>query len=65
MVGFNTEEPSIVHTTDLTTGLVPTRREVRDLKNNFPDQWNVYMLGLRSFQMSEQSDPLSYYAIAG
>ncbi|KAF2105402.1 hypothetical protein BDV96DRAFT_655683 [Lophiotrema nucula] len=46
-------------------GHVPIRREVRDLKANYPDIWNVYMLGLRSFQLSEETDPKSYYQIAG
>jgi tyrosinase len=40
------------------------RHEVRDLKNNFPDQWNLYLLGLGSLQWVPQSDPLSYYGLA-
>ncbi|KAF2465062.1 tyrosinase [Lindgomyces ingoldianus] len=47
------------------TGRVPIRREVRDLQKNFPDQWNVYILGLRSFQMADQTDPVSFYQITG
>ncbi|KAF2750570.1 Di-copper centre-containing protein [Sporormia fimetaria CBS 119925] len=46
-------------------GYVPTRREFRDLQVNFTDTWNLYLLGLRSFQLVNQTDPLSYYEIAG
>jgi tyrosinase len=40
------------------------RREIRDLKENYPDQWNLYLLGLGSLQWTTQSDALSYYSIA-
>lgn len=50
---------------DQATGAVPLRREIRDLQNNFPDQWNVYLLGLKDFQETDENDPLSYYQIAG
>jgi tyrosinase len=46
-------------------GHVPIRREIRDLKENFPEQFNLFILGLRSFQLSDQSDPESFYEIAG
>ncbi|KAF2793120.1 Di-copper centre-containing protein [Melanomma pulvis-pyrius CBS 109.77] len=46
-------------------GHVPIRREIRDLKNNFPDQWSLYLLGLRAFHDSEQTNPLSFYEISG
>jgi tyrosinase len=35
------------------------------LQNDFPDQWNLYLLGLKDFQEVDQLDPLSYYQIAG
>jgi tyrosinase len=41
------------------------RREVRDLKDNFPDQWNLYLLGMAAFQSTTQTDPFSYYSLAG
>jgi hypothetical protein len=41
------------------------RHEVRDLKDRYPDQWNLYLLGLSSLQWTPQSDPLSYYSLAG
>lgn len=40
------------------------RREVRDLKNNHPDQWNLYLMGLESLQWMDQSDPHSFYGLA-
>lgn len=46
-------------------GNVYSRREVRDLKDNFPDQWNLYLLGLDSLQKVDQYDPYSYYSLAG
>ncbi|KAF2278156.1 Di-copper centre-containing protein [Westerdykella ornata] len=47
------------------TGHVPIRREIQDLKDNSPDQWNLYLLGLRAFQAVDESNPVSYYEIAG
>jgi tyrosinase len=44
---------------------VPLRREIRDLKDNHPDQWNLYILALSAMQMVEQEDDSSYYAVAG
>lgn len=46
-------------------GHVPVRREIRDLKNAFPDQWSLYLLGLRAFHDTDQTDPLSAYQICG
>ncbi|KAF1911531.1 hypothetical protein BDU57DRAFT_461208 [Ampelomyces quisqualis] len=46
-------------------GNVPVRREVRDLKENYPDQWNLYLLGLAALEWSDQNDSLSYYSLAG
>jgi len=40
------------------------RLEIRQLEQN-ADQWNVYLLGLIRFQQMNQTDPLSYYQIAG
>ncbi|KAF2198311.1 Di-copper centre-containing protein [Delitschia confertaspora ATCC 74209] len=45
-------------------GSVYPRREIRELETD-PDQWNVFLLGLRRFQRMDQSDMLSYYQIAG
>ncbi|SPN96684.1 related to Tyrosinase [Cephalotrichum gorgonifer] len=46
-------------------GSLPLRREIRDLEANFPDQFNLYILGLRALQARSKDDPTSYYQIAG
>ncbi|SLM36604.1 Uncharacterised domain, di-copper centre [Lasallia pustulata] len=46
-------------------GPVPIRREIRDLEENFPDQWNLYLLGLDAFMHVDENEPLSYYQVAG
>jgi len=48
-----------------TPGPVPIRREIRDLEQNYPDVWSLYLLGLDAFQKLDENDPLSYYQIAG
>ncbi|KAF2847615.1 Di-copper centre-containing protein [Plenodomus tracheiphilus IPT5] len=52
-----------VNTTD-EEGHVYVRREIRDLKTNYPDQWNLYLLALESLQWTDQEDPYSYYGLA-
>jgi tyrosinase len=47
------------------SGSVPIRREIRDLNVKFPDQWNLYLLGLAEFQKAPPADLLSYYQLAG
>lgn len=54
-----------VPTTPAANGAVPLRREVRDLQKNFPDQWNLFLLGLVNFQQVDADDLLSYYQLAG
>jgi tyrosinase len=44
---------------------VPLRLEVRDLQQNYPDQWNLYLLGLQAFYQVDETSDLSYYGIAG
>jgi tyrosinase len=46
-------------------GPVPVRREIRDLQSNYPDIWNLYLLGLDAFQKMNENDLTSYYQIAG
>lgn len=41
------------------------RLEIRDLEKNYPDQWNIFLLGLQRFQAIDQDDKLSYFQIAG
>ncbi|KZL81883.1 tyrosinase precursor [Colletotrichum incanum] len=44
----------------------PVRMEVRDMIKDYPDQWNLYLLGLERFQNSVNEElPLSYFEIAG
>ncbi|KAI4688971.1 hypothetical protein J4E81_007688 [Alternaria sp. BMP 2799] len=45
-------------------GNVYVRREVRDLKNNAPDQWSLYILALRQLHTTSQNNPTSFYGIA-
>jgi hypothetical protein len=44
---------------------VQPRLEIRQLQEDFPDTFNIYLLGLQKFQQVDQSDPLSWYGIAG
>ncbi|KAI9651401.1 hypothetical protein NHQ30_001443 [Ciborinia camelliae] len=46
-------------------GSFPLRREIRDLQQNFPDQWTLYILGLQAFQQLHENSDLSWYGIAG
>lgn len=41
------------------------RREIRDLQQNYPQQWDLFCLGLLGLQSIDESDQLSYYQIAG
>ncbi|KAK3395387.1 tyrosinase precursor [Sordaria brevicollis] len=54
-----------VPTTPSSNGAVPLRRELRDLQTNYPDQFNLYLLGLRDFQGIDESKLDSYYQVAG
>lgn len=54
-----------VTVTGVQTGQVQPRREIRDLQNQYPDQFNVLLLGLSSMQSKNQSDLLSYFQLAG
>jgi len=35
------------------------------MKANHADQWNLYMLGLDQMHRRDQTDPNSYYSLAG
>jgi tyrosinase len=45
------------------TSLQP-RLEIGQLEKN-ADQWNIYLLGMRRFMRTNQTEKLSYYQIAG
>ncbi|KAF1359583.1 tyrosinase [Lizonia empirigonia] len=38
--------------------------EVRDMQANYPDMWNLYLLGLNQLYTTSQEDPFSYYGLA-
>ncbi|GAM85668.1 hypothetical protein ANO11243_036750 [Dothideomycetidae sp. 11243] len=44
---------------------VQQRMELRTMQIQHPDTYNLYLLGLREMMSVDQSDPLSYYQIAG
>ncbi len=46
------------------TGERPLRLEINDFANSGP-AFDVFILALREFQLVNQSDPLSYFQIAG
>ncbi|KAK3683147.1 hypothetical protein LTR37_020509 [Vermiconidia calcicola] len=52
-----------VTVTGMRFGVQP-RLEIRQLEAN-ADQWNIFLLGMRRFQQTDQSDIRSYYQIAG
>lgn len=54
-----------VPTTPGAGGSVPLRREIRDLQRNFPDQFNLYVLGLQHLQGLDENQLTSFYQIAG
>jgi tyrosinase len=41
------------------------RHEIRDLQQNYPEQWDLFCLGLLAFQNMDESDQLSYYEVSG
>jgi hypothetical protein len=51
--------------TGIQTGQVVPRVEIRDLQDNYPDQFNILLLGWRKLQQMNQSNFLSYFRIAG
>lgn len=44
---------------------VQTRMEIRTMAQTEPDMYNVYLLGLQEFMAVDQTNPYSYYQIAG
>lgn len=45
-------------------GSVPFRLEVRELQKK-PNQWNLYLIGLRRLMDMDENEKLSFYQIAG
>jgi tyrosinase len=51
--------------TGVQIGQILPRREIRDLQQNYPDEFNVYLLGLQRLQSVDQQDSLSWFQVAG
>ena len=45
-------------------GSMPVRKEIRELEKD-KDTWTLYLLALEAMQNTDQTDPLSWYNIAG
>ncbi|KAK4167136.1 hypothetical protein QBC43DRAFT_8498 [Cladorrhinum sp. PSN259] len=54
-----------VPTTRGSDGSVPVRHELRDLQQNYPDLFNLLILGLKNFQAIDENALTSYYQVAG
>jgi len=71
MIGQNTKQTATpkrattIATTGVTGNGVQVRMELRTMQQQFPDMFNLYLLGLQEFKNVAQNDPLSYYEIAG
>lgn len=59
------ERATTIAVTGVTGNGVQTRMELREMNSKQPDMYNLYMLGLRQMMNVAQSNPLSYYQIAG
>ncbi len=55
----------LIQLTVARTGAVPLRRELRDLQRNFPDQYNLLILGLKNLEGQTETGLTSYYQLAG
>ncbi|KAH6650426.1 common central domain of tyrosinase-domain-containing protein [Chaetomium tenue] len=54
-----------IPTTPDTNGAIPLRRELLELQHNFPDHYNLFILGLKNLQRQDENILTSYYQIAG
>jgi tyrosinase len=61
---FNFLRVSALPVIGVQTGQILLRLEIRDLQTNYPDQFNVYLLGLQRLQQVDQADMLSYFGLA-
>jgi tyrosinase len=62
--GQNTNSSSFTIVTGIQNTSPQPRLEIRQLEKN-ADQWNIYLLGMRRFMRTNQTEKLSYYQIAG
>jgi hypothetical protein len=51
--------------TGLAGQTVQPRLELRELQQQQPDAWNIYLLGMTRMQQVDQSDFLSHFQLAG
>ena len=51
--------------TGLAGQTIQPRLELRELQQQQPDQWNIYLLGMTRMQQVDQSDFLSHFQLAG
>ena len=58
-------QTSFTPVTGVQTGGVQPRLEVRIMHSNYPNQWNLFLLAMQRLQNQAQTDPLSYYGLAG
>ncbi|OLN94326.1 Tyrosinase 1 [Colletotrichum chlorophyti] len=64
LVKRQTQQPIVVAKLPSINGTVPTRPEIRQMRAN-PYKWNLFLLSSSMLQYTNQSDPLSWYQIAG
>jgi hypothetical protein len=62
--GQNTNSSGFTIVTGIQNTSPQPRLEIRQLEKNV-DQWNIYLLGMRRFMRTNQTEKLSYYQIAG
>jgi len=60
----NTNSSGFTIVTGIQTTSPQPRLEIRQLEKN-ADQWNIYLLGMRRFMSSNETEKLSYYQVAG
>jgi hypothetical protein len=62
--GQNTNSSGFTIVTGIQNISPQPRLEIRQLEKNV-NQWNIYLLGMRRFMRTNQTEKLSYYQIAG
>ena len=62
---LESRQTSTIAALGVTGNGVQPRLEIRTMINSHPDMFNIFLLALKSFMAVDQSNPLSYYQIAG
>lgn len=57
-------DPFVVTGMPRVNGITPIRPEIRALQQD-PDKWTLYILALSLMQYTDQTQPFSWYQIAG